>query len=637
MQFALQLTVAVVVSMAGVVLAMAETEDPSGSPLAAFSVPVAILTLLLVDRQRLLRLPDWAAAFLGLLAFGVAVQEFFSDAPEARLLSASHLIVYLTWIFLVQVKAARHYWWLHALSLLQIAVASVLTSKPWFGLALLVFVLLMNWSLALFLVNRTLRPSMQAQAWARDTKDVGQSRQGVVLDAGQRLLNWRFVGNSFTLSCLGLVFSVLFFLFTPRIWLSGTSIASDSRGGRGGVTGFSESVRLGDLGSVLESTEPALEVKVFNTTEDREFTRDETIIFMREEPLFRGAVLETYTDGSWARRDFEDDYNLPPFESLPAEFKTMSPVKQQMKLYPNGSNILFTYGTVFTVDGGDTPMQPVREYLSNEIKLNRSFGWNATTYWVYEYPNDPRDVHRLLGLQTSRQFFFEYIRRMTRIREELRNRLTPYTREVLGDARADAEIAERIREHLQDSGEFSYTLDLSIEDPTIDPVEDFLVNRKAGHCEYFASAMALMLRSAGVPARVITGFKGGAWDDGRQAYVVQQLHSHAWVEAFVQGRWVTYDPTPATREETVRQLQGNAPAGQTMTTVLKSWWSQGVAMNMYQQQEMLYNPVAMFSSDAWSRYGGPLAALFEFGQPGAGTPTSKLPWGLILLPISILL
>ena len=66
--------------------------------------------------------------------------------------------------------------------------------------------------------------------------------------------------------------------------------------------------------------------------------------------------------------------------------------------------------------------------------------------------------------------------------------------------------------YLRQSGDFSYTLKLEVTDPTLDPVEDFLVNRKSGHCEYFASALALLLRSVGIPARVVNGFKGGDWN-----------------------------------------------------------------------------------------------------------------------------
>ncbi len=78
-----------------------------------------------------------------------------------------------------------------------------------------------------------------------------------------------------------------------------------------------------------------------------------------------------------------------------------------------------------------------------------------------------------------------------------------------------------------------------------DPIVHFLFETKAGHCEYFASAMVLLLRAAGVPARVVTGFLGGAYNPYGEYLVVRQGDAHAWVEVWFEGiGWVTFDPTP---------------------------------------------------------------------------------------------
>ena len=67
----------------------------------------------------------------------------------------------------------------------------------------------------------------------------------------------------------------------------------------------------------------------------------------------------------------------------------------------------------------------------------------------------------------------------------------------------------------------------------LDPVEDFLVNRKKGHCEYFASALALLLRSIDIPSRMVNGFKGGDWNELTETMNVRQKHAHSWVEAYI--------------------------------------------------------------------------------------------------------
>jgi protein-glutamine gamma-glutamyltransferase len=95
------------------------------------------------------------------------------------------------------------------------------------------------------------------------------------------------------------------------------------------------------------------------------------------------------------------------------------------------------------------------------------------------------------------------------------------------------------------STHFGYTLELPRSLPQ-DPLADFLFVRKRGHCEYFASSMAVMLRSLGVPSRIVTGFRGGEFNDLTGQYVVRASDAHSWVEAYFPGYgWVSFDPTPA--------------------------------------------------------------------------------------------
>jgi protein-glutamine gamma-glutamyltransferase len=103
--------------------------------------------------------------------------------------------------------------------------------------------------------------------------------------------------------------------------------------------------------------------------------------------------------------------------------------------------------------------------------------------------------------------------------------------------------ADRIQSHLRT--DFRYKLEASAAGPVRDPLADFLFVRKEGYCEYFASAMAVMLRSEGIPSRVATGFQTGYFNHVSGLYVVRASDAHAWVEAWIEGRgWTTFDPTP---------------------------------------------------------------------------------------------
>lgn len=119
--------------------------------------------------------------------------------------------------------------------------------------------------------------------------------------------------------------------------------------------------------------------------------------------------------------------------------------------------------------------------------------------------------------------------------------------------------ARTLERYLAGSGEYRYTLKRDRKDESIDPNVDFLKNVKEGHCSRFASALALMLRSQRIPARVVVGFRGCEWNGYLKSHAVRQCHAHAWVEAFigvperpsywheplvVEGYWLPLDPTP---------------------------------------------------------------------------------------------
>lgn len=109
------------------------------------------------------------------------------------------------------------------------------------------------------------------------------------------------------------------------------------------------------------------------------------------------------------------------------------------------------------------------------------------------------------------------------------------------------ETVQRIYRFLAE-GEYEYSLDnLPVGSGAI---EEFLLRSKRGNCEFFASSMALLCRASGIPSRIVTGFRGGEYNEIGNYYIVRRKDAHAWVEVYIQGKgWVSYDPTPS-RDET---------------------------------------------------------------------------------------
>jgi hypothetical protein len=107
---------------------------------------------------------------------------------------------------------------------------------------------------------------------------------------------------------------------------------------------------------------------------------------------------------------------------------------------------------------------------------------------------------------------------------------------------SDHERARRLTEFL--AREFRYSLTQERTART-DPLEDFLFVRRSGNCEYFATALAVMLRMVGVPARVVNGFQRGEWNPYGEYFAVRLSDAHSWVEAWIDGAgWLTFDASP---------------------------------------------------------------------------------------------
>ncbi len=118
-------------------------------------------------------------------------------------------------------------------------------------------------------------------------------------------------------------------------------------------------------------------------------------------------------------------------------------------------------------------------------------------------------------------------------------------------------IAREFCRHLASSPDFRYTTNLKREMKNLDPIEEFLFHTRSGHCERFASALALLLRSEGIPTVLVLGYKGCEPTNVPGKYLIREERAHAWVQALIQeshpnesqdqppvSRWLSLDPTP---------------------------------------------------------------------------------------------
>jgi transglutaminase-like putative cysteine protease len=141
-----------------------------------------------------------------------------------------------------------------------------------------------------------------------------------------------------------------------------------------------------------------------------------------------------------------------------------------------------------------------------------------------------------------------------------------FTRSVAGDPVAELAAIERAL-----TTEYRYALEFERSDRA-DPIVDFLERGRTGHCEYFASAMVLLARSRGIPARLVSGYRVTEYSELGDYYIVRDRNAHAWVEAWLPNQgWTTFDPTPSA--DLALAMRTKTPWAAAVADLVRSWWA----------------------------------------------------------------
>ncbi|MFO0919857.1 MAG: transglutaminase domain-containing protein [Planctomycetaceae bacterium] len=610
----------------GLILGLAE-----GGWLPYGTLLMAVVGYRLTESAQQSYLGQGLSNLAGLIAVCCAAWEFFGDNPEGRLLAGTHLVVYATWIVFLQKVSPRKYWSICALSVLQVAVAAVLTNDRWYGGALIVFSIFSMWTLAVFSLYQAveqvhrLQPASQPVAVPgsgarRFTQAVSEVGHAIQFDGIGRWITFRFASGVILLSVAALLMSAVFYVLTPRVWigrrvaLSEASEEPELR--RRMLTGFTPQVKLGEMGQILESTAPVMTIHAYDLTrnDDRRLSSEELAASQGfEEPLFRGSALTKYQRGSWENESSTFGIDATPLPGNPIR----ADLRQEIDLEPIAEDVVFSFGTPIAGEIGSDRGSLRRNWLTGLLTSSRRSARQSKTisYRLFmENPARSEDGMSRLpawspsGAHSSLNRYLSVCRSLPKSglerMQELAESLADEEARKLGRAPTAVELARRLESHLRDSGTYAYSVNLSIQDSRIDPTEDFLFNRKTGHCEYFATALALMLRAVDVPTRLVNGFKGGE-TSYRGQIQVQQRHAHAWVEAYDEPSesWLVLDPTPAAaRAESVAHVAGSRNWLEQFLVSSASMWNDWV-MNFTpeRQHDELYAPLRELGQRLWAQ------------------------------------
>jgi transglutaminase-like putative cysteine protease len=541
-----------------------------------------VLAFLTVDQNPRLGLPRDAANILALSTLGLLFLEWRSEESEP-IRCLGHWTIYLQLVKYSLPKTAEDDWFLFLLGLTQVLIGSVVNQGDMVGAWLLFWALLAVWVLGLFFLQREKR---RFQSGAGVVAVTVTGAQGSSTDDPYRgLIDAPYLAATLRVLALTLVLGGLFFLLLPR--QAGATRNRPPGSMTRHLTGFDEEVKLGQLGEILENDNVVMSVEFAD--ENREPTRP------KGEPLFRGVTLVHYENGSWKQqhRSLQTIVSLKPFRNTSTALRPL--LWQFIKLESNDSPTLFAIRPVLELQS-TSPLSPYLNPIDGTIFRPEPRG--PYNYEVLSdlRPNAPQD-NEAAPPEGRLKMLLEV---PDRLKERLREIALPQVRELAGEGK-EGRIAraQALESYFRESGIFGYTLEMNVVDRTMDPVEDFLVNRKRGHCEYFAAALALLLRSVDIPARVVNGFKGGDWNDLTRSMNVRQKHAHSWVEAYVGNDdrnlpiWITLDPTPsADRDVSVSHVGGFASRLRPLSDMVRYVWVFYVlGYDSTRQNRLLYEPI----------------------------------------------
>ena len=540
---------------------------------------------------------------LGYVAFYLADYFLFSGG---FLNATIHLVLFVMVVRLFSAHRDRDYYFLSAIAFLMVLAAALLTVDSVFLLGFAGFMLTAVVAFILIEMRHisgkaTIHSDRQANHHLAEHGDLTSRRMATSLAIASPVL----------VLCI-LVGATAIFFVLPRV--SAGYLSAYAPGGEI-ATGFSDQVELGRIGEIQQSSSVVMHIQIDGDERGRFDLK------------WRGVTLSRFDGRNWSggrsQRSLApqlDGRFVLPAMTRDAQGEASRPLHYRVLMEPVGMNIFFLAGTAQSLEGsyrsvgvddGDAVFNldlehPVSRYQAISDIAQPSAPELRRTGTVYPTYLDP--VY-------------------TRLPSSLDPRIPQLARQITASADNSYDKALALETYLRSN--YQYTLQLSRTVPH-DPLANFLFERRQGHCEYFASSMAVMLRSLGIPARLVNGFRTGEFNDLTSQYVVRASNAHSWVEVFFPGRgWIAFDPTPGA---SMQVRTGWSRIGLYMDAMASFWRDWVVNYDAGHQQAMAVGARTGSRQLFWTvrqwwrnHYESMLAAARRAGSAIAGAP---LRWGL---------
>ena len=541
-----------------------------GLPLVAVAGLLVLMSSVLHARGLLL--PPMAANVLTIVVFAVLL-----DLARRSLLDAAiYFFLFLLLIKLFTHRNTTDTLWVHTISFFLMVAAAVLTTSLGFAFVFLGYLVLMVLSLVLLTLMRTREHSVSRHAAlpavafrdlpVLETQVAPVPATGAAGNAASGRFSRGFLLFVPLLSVVILGVAVWFFMVIPRLSTQRLFQPTSQRPPTGeSVSAFGENIEFGALGRI--NMDPSVAMFVRPLDESRS-----------SHVRLRGVALDSFDGARWRRTTRAATNERLPFDPFHRQAER-HPLRRNLMIQPPGvTNFLF--GDSFPISLRMDLDQPlVYDPTSNAVWLPHTLGreFHYTVHSRSEelesrvdpaknYPvravDETRSLSRMLDEMRgtlrgrsrsmnaeerrlrSGRFALEdtYRLRCLQMPEALDGeRLRGLAEEWTRDAETPFEKARAIEQRLR--RDFRYSLNLRARGNFI---ESFLFDTREGHCEYFATSMVMLLRSIGIPARIVNGFYSAEWNNIALAFTVRQRDAHSWVEVYFDNYgWMTFEPTPA--------------------------------------------------------------------------------------------
>ncbi|RLB63053.1 MAG: hypothetical protein DRI90_07720 [Deltaproteobacteria bacterium] len=464
-------------------------------------------------------------------------------------------------------KGAAHDQQVIVLALLHLIAGTVVGGGLGYGLCFIGLLVVTPGALVLSHLRREVEGNYRQGA---------RDRTGLPVDVPRILRSKRVVGRKFiAVTCLLsvpiLLFTISLFVVFPRVGLS-LLLLNRPRGGR--MIGFSGKVDLGQIGTLRSDPTIALRVTIPNVEKPPR----------RKVMHLRGTALDHYDGRSWTQStkrttivangsDLVAIRSRPDPDSDRVMLIELEPIDPPVLfLPPNAKGMRLSRSHTF----GPGSALTIHRGPEGEFR--------------YQAPNE-RGTHYDVFLSPDQTPAFQHLRpserpRYLQLPQALPKRIHGLAARWVDGVTGDYQRAKTIESQLRTS--FKY--DLSSPSGKADqPLDHFLFESKRGHCEYYSTAMAVMLRTIDIPSRNVTGFAGGTYNKYGEFYAVRQGDAHSWVEAYVSGRgWLTFDPTPPGAAAPQTEIEGMLASMRDFFEAVSQRWNRHVLGYDLRQQVSLF-------------------------------------------------